>query len=245
VNPTWRADDARINEYRKVRIAATEEASSVDTRWYLDINRFARDTSWAHGFMAAYALWAGVTVLGLLLVAGWWRARPEGPRAVAAALWAGAGTLVAVGLNQPLAHLVGRTRPYDVLRGVEVLVPRANDFTFPSDHATAAGAVVCGLFLARRRKLAWSAAGFAALLAFARVYVGAHYPTDVIAGLAFGAAVVAVLYPLAVRILVVVVGFLCRSPLAWFVSSPQGRSPDALPAGASEGRPRAGARLDG
>ncbi len=197
----------------------------MDTRWYLDINRFARNTSWAHGFMAPYALWAGVMVLGLLLVVAWWRSRREGPRAVAAVLWAAVGTLVAVGLNQPIAHLVGRVRPYDVLRGVEVLVPRAQDFSFPSDHATATGAIVCGLFLAGRRQLAWVATGLGALLVFARVYVGAHYPTDVVGGLIFGAIVVAVLYPLAMRLLVPLVERVAKTPVASLVTA---RERDAI-----------------
>ena len=185
----------------------------MDTSWYLDLNRFARSTSWAHGFMHAYALWAGVVVLGVLLVVAWWAARPEGPLSVARVGWAGAGTLAAVGLNQPLIHLVGRPRPYAVLHGVEVLVPRANDFTFPSDHATAAGAVICGLLLARRWRLGIVAAVLGLFLAFARVYVGAHYPGDVAAGLAFGAAVVAVLYPLAMWILEPLADLVARSPL--------------------------------
>jgi membrane-associated phospholipid phosphatase len=192
----------------------------LDRSIYLDVNRFARSTSWAHGFMSTYALWAGVAVLGVILVMSWYRSRRGGPRAVAAALWAGIGTVVAVGLNQPLAHLVKRARPYDVLHHVEVLVARAHDYSFPSDHATAAGAAVCGLFLARRFRLAWTATAFAALLAFARVYVGAHYPTDVLAGLAYGAFIVAVLYPVAMRVIVPVVERLARSPIRWLVEAP-------------------------
>lgn len=204
----------------------------MDTRWYLDVNRFARETSWAHGFMAAYALWLGVTLLGVFLVAGWWQARSDGPRAVAASLWAGAGTVLAVALNQPLSHLVGRVRPYDTLHGVEVLVPRANDFTFPSDHAVVVGAVLCGLIIARRRALVVAAAVVGVLLAFARVYVGAHYPTDVIAGILFGAAVVGLLAPLALMILTPVVSGLARTPLRPLVSTARRVQPRARGAGA-------------
>lgn len=173
----------------------------MDTSWYLDVNHFARHTGWLHSFMRAYASSIGVVLLGVAILAGWWLSRRYSSLAVAATVWAAAGTVAAVGLNQPLIHLVSRTRPYYVLKGVEVLVPRAHDFSFPSDHATAAGAVICGLALAGRRAVAVIAAVIGLLLAFARVYVGAHYPGDVAAGLAFGATVVAVLYPLAVRVI--------------------------------------------
>ena len=51
------------------------------------------------------------------------------------------------------------------------------------------GAVAAGLLLVRRR-LGLLAALAAAVMAFARVYIGAHYPWDVLGGLAFGAVVV-------------------------------------------------------
>ena len=57
--------------------------------------------------------------------------------------------------------------------------------SFPSDHATVSGAIAGGLWLTRRR-IRYIAVGLAFLMAFIRVYVGAHYPGDVIAGLAFG-----------------------------------------------------------
>jgi undecaprenyl-diphosphatase len=51
-----------------------------------------------------------------------------------------------------------------------------------------AGAVAAGLFFVNR-SLGWVATVTALLMAFARVYVGAHWPLDVVAGLVFGAAV--------------------------------------------------------
>ena len=62
------------------------------------------------------------------------------------------------------------------------------DFSFPSDHAVMAGAVAAGLLLAHRR-LGAVAVVAAVLMAFSRVYIAAHYPWDVVAGLLLGAAV--------------------------------------------------------
>jgi undecaprenyl-diphosphatase len=53
----------------------------------------------------------------------------------------------------------------------------------------------------------------AVLMAFARVYVGAHYPLDVVAGLAFGALVTVVGWVVVRRPLTALVGGLSRTPL--------------------------------
>ena len=69
-----------------------------------------------------------------------------------------------------------------------VLATRSADPAFPSDHAVMAGAATAGLWLAWR--LAGVIAGVAALaMAFSRIYIAAHYPWDVVAGLVLGALV--------------------------------------------------------
>jgi undecaprenyl-diphosphatase len=184
----------------------------IDRSWYLDINHFARHTPWLHEFFKVFAVY-GVALFALLLLGGWWLARSErDPGRMAAALWAPLGTLLAVGVNQPLGRLVGERRPYDQLHHVLVLVPHTTDFSFPSDHAVMAGAVALGVLLTHRR-LGLLACALALLMAFARVYVGAHYPFDVIAGLVVGALVTTIGW-VVVRIpLRLLVQALCRTPL--------------------------------
>jgi undecaprenyl-diphosphatase len=184
----------------------------LDERLFRDINRFAVHTPWLHGIAVAYAKW-GPGLFGLFLVGGWWLARSRSAKAVAASIWAGIGTVVAVGLNQPLVHAVHRVRPYQSLAGVEVLVHRSHDLSFPSDHAVVAGAATAGLWLFTRR-LAWISTVAALLLAFARVYVGAHYPGDVAAGLLLGAAVV-ILGWVMLRIPATVAASWLRGSRAW------------------------------
>ena len=106
-----------------------------------------------------------------------------------AALWAPVGALVALGVNQLLVHAWQEPRPYDVLSRISVLASRSSDYSFPSDHAVMAGAVAGGLLLVHRR-LGAVALAAALLMAFARVYIGAHWPGDVVVGLVVGAAVV-------------------------------------------------------
>lgn len=151
------------------------------------VNGFARSTGWLHAPMTAYAGY-GLVVFAVLLVTGWWLSRHRGPRSIAAALWAAAATVLAVALNQLLVGAFAQSRPYTDLTDILVLAQRSSDYSFPSDHAVMAGAAAAGLFLVSRR-LGTLAAAAAALMAFARVYIAAHYPHDVAAGLLFGAAV--------------------------------------------------------
>jgi undecaprenyl-diphosphatase len=136
----------------------------------------------------------GVVLFGLLLVAGWWVARRSGrPELVAALICAVAATLVAVAINQPIVNAVHEARPYTTHPGALVLVTRSADFSFPSDHAVMAGAVALGLVFVSRG-LAALATVAALVMAFARVYIAAHYPGDVLVGLVLGAGVALVVY---------------------------------------------------
>ena len=107
-------------------------------------------------------------------------------RSPATSVQAGDGGDGAVWYRLQMKYPIDRARPYETMSDVHLLVSRTTDFSFPSDHATVAGAVAAGLFLANRR---WGIVAIVAalLMAVTRVYVGAHYPADVVAGLALGA----------------------------------------------------------
>jgi membrane-associated phospholipid phosphatase len=195
---------------------------SWNDRWYLDVNRFARQTSAMHGFMAAYAHLGGIGLLALCLLAAWWAARMETApqRAVAFVLWAGIGTVIIWAIAHfGIKPLVGEKRPYLVLAHVEVLRPRTHGYSFPSGHATIAGAVMAGLFLARRWLIAILASVAGLFLCFARVYAGMHYPGDVIGGLLIGGAFMVIFALPAVALLERFDDYLLdHTPLAPFVS---------------------------
>ena len=156
-------------------------------RW---INRLANRTGWAHGFFTSYAKY-GIVLFAALLVAAYIDGRQHDDlRANAGSVWAAGAALVALGIGQLIGGAIDRARPYQAMSGVHLLVDKTTDCSFASDHATAAGAVAVGLLVTNRR---WGivAAVLAIVMAFTRVYVGAHYPGDVIAGLALGGVVAA------------------------------------------------------
>lgn len=192
----------------------------MDQRWYLDVNQFAKKTPWAHGFMTAYyeralnPVGAGLLFLALIVIIAWWSARRQ-PEHEAAVIWTALGALLALALGPALAQVLARPRPYQVLKGVEVLVPRVAGYGLPSSRAAVAGAVVCGLLLAGRWRLALVALAAGALLLFAGVYVGVEYPSAVAGGAVLGAVVVLVLWPL--------VSWLLSALVAWVGTSPFGR----------------------
>ena len=165
-----------------------------NTEDFQRVNDFARSSGWLHLPMEAFAKY-GVVLFGLLLLAGLLQARRRGDaRMMAAALLACLGMLVAIAVNQPLVSGFHEKRPFVAMPGALLLVKHSVDPGFPSDHAVMAGAVAAALFFVSRR-LAWVGVVLALVMAFARVYVGVHYPADVLAGLAVG-AVVAVLVEL-------------------------------------------------
>ncbi len=166
---------------------------SLDSAWYLGVNNWARATPALHGVLSVYALWAGPVLIALLLVVGWLRARarPDATAQVAVAVLTGVAAVVAVLVNQNVVStVIGRPRPCAAMPDAQALLPCSADYSMPSDHAVIAGALVAGLWILWRRS-GVVAAVLALLLAFSRVYVGVHYPSDVAVGLLFGAAVAA------------------------------------------------------
>jgi undecaprenyl-diphosphatase len=162
------------------------DGSHIDGSLFGSITGFARDTRWLN---SPVELWtnAGLGVFAVLMVIGWWQARRRDTRAMTLALAAPVCVVVAFAVAEVAKKLVAEVRPcYSLPHDYYVAAcPVRTDYAFPSGHETTAAATVAALFLLDRR-LSAIAAGFAVLEGFTRVYVGAHYPHDVV-----GAAVLA------------------------------------------------------
>lgn len=90
--------------------------------------------------------------------------------------------------NGILKNLVGRVRPCDVNTSIQLLIARPDDFSFPSGHTAASFAAVSALYFAGEKRLWKPALVLAVLIAFSRLYLYVHYPTDILGGIAVGAA---------------------------------------------------------
>lgn len=112
-------------------------------------------------------------------------------RPVGIALFAALAADVCVS-NGILKHLFARPRPCAIETGVAMLEACPATFSFPSGHTAASFTAVGVLLASREWKLAAAAVPAALLIAFSRLWLFAHFPTDVIggavAGLPIGAA---------------------------------------------------------
>lgn len=203
-------------------VPEAQGGSNPDVSLLYDINGMAKGApNWADKameFVGEYGILLGLCVL---MVCAWWsvRKKDDAVPAMAALAWAPLAAGIAVLVNIPIRGFVRRPRPFLDHQGLDVLVKGKTDFSFVSDHATLAMALGVGLFVANR-KYGFLGIALALFEGFSRVYLGVHYPTDVIGGLALGTAVALLLAPLAMMLLTPAVGWVARSRAGWFVRAP-------------------------
>src|SRR5215472_7405309 len=111
---------------------------------------------------------------------------------------------VAAGLAWALANaakvIANRPRPYEVMAGAVLRQHPAYGTSFPSSHTAVTLAVALALVPFLARPLAATGIGYAVLIGWSRVYLGVHYPLDILGGAGIGMAVGGVIW-LALRML--------------------------------------------
>ncbi|RVU17058.1 phosphatase PAP2 family protein [Streptomyces antnestii] len=207
-------------------MALGASGSNPDVGLLYDINGLAKDApGWVDHTMAFIGEYGLLLALVLLTLWAWWGVRKrdtldDAASSVASVVWAPLAAGIAVLVNVPIRGFVERPRPFVDHDGIDILVHGKSDFSFVSDHATLAMAIGAGLFVAHR-KFGLIGIGLAVLEGFCRVFMGVHYPTDVVGGFALGTAVALLLSPLASALLTPVARAVGRTRrMGWLVWSP-------------------------
>ncbi len=171
-------------------------------------------------------------VSALLYVVLLWAAPLWASRRRALAFDFALAILVVLVVTEALKFAIGRPRPAEAYANVRLLSPAfavdVRDPAFPSGHTSRAFALAAVLGLRERR---WMPVllPYAALVGLARVYEGAHYPTDVLAGAVLGFAIGALFWALDTR--PGYVAFRARLIGRWLSPGLGGRSGSSSPPG--------------
>lgn len=120
--------------------------------------------------------------------------------------------------NLTIKPLVSRARPWVAMENFAVLVTSSDPNSFPSGHTCAAFAFAVALCMTQPQRWAKGAAlALAALMGFSRLYVGVHFPSDVLAGAVIGS------------LCGLLAGWMVPRFLAWVRSRRSGRTPPQMP----------------
>jgi undecaprenyl-diphosphatase len=170
-----------------MRAHTLEQLAAWDRRLCSRFNRASKSTSIRRVMIAASVLGNGAfwyALMGGMLV---W----DGANAVLAVAHMIAVGLVCTTLYKGLKRGTSRRRPYAVQPGITLCAAPLDQYSFPSGHTLHATAFSL-VALAYYPELFWLLVPFAGLVALSRVVLGLHYPSDVLAGAAIGAAVAAI-----------------------------------------------------
>ena len=88
--------------------------------------------------------------------------------------------------NNLIKNLVQRPRPFRTFPELQIIIPTPSEFSFPSGHTSSSFAAAAVFYRHLPKKLGVPSVVLAGLIGFSRLYVGVHYPTDVLAGVIMG-----------------------------------------------------------
>lgn len=88
--------------------------------------------------------------------------------------------------NNIVKNIVQRPRPFVTFTDLRIIIPTPSEFSFPSGHTSSSFAAAAVFYRHLPKKLGLPSVILAGLIGFSRLYVGVHYPTDVIAGIIMG-----------------------------------------------------------
>lgn len=147
----------------------------------------AQHYTWLNDIMYFFAKYS-LELYVVLFIIGWFALPKPDIRGRHALVMSGCAGILALIINVIIAHLWFRPRPFTVLQPgtFTQLLPHSPDASFPSDHASGSWAFAAGSWGRVHKWVQISFTVLAVLVMFSRVYVGVHWPTDVIASFFIG-----------------------------------------------------------
>lgn len=88
--------------------------------------------------------------------------------------------------NMFLKVVINRTRPYELIDGLKLIGKAAHDASFPSGHTAASFASCVAIFPNVKKRFGIPLVILATLISLSRIYIGIHYPSDVVGGFVSG-----------------------------------------------------------
>lgn len=171
---------------------------SINSELFLDINGLAGN---GHAFDQIIIFCASYLVYIIIAVAVAIMAYLVYKREWKTVLWFVGALAMSFIILKIVQHIHPGVRPFSVEKGVIQLIKHAPGTSFPSDHTTITAAIAFGLlFITRFKTTGWLLLLAAAIVGFARIIAGVHYPFDILAGLAtglIGAGIVGIIHAIA------------------------------------------------
>lgn len=116
------------------------------------------------------------------------------------------GFLVWIGLllgvvfgNVIIKNLVARPRPFVVDPSIQLLIEKPSEFSFPSGH-TLSSTIAATILTMTNKKFGIIAIPIAIAIAFSRLYLQVHYPTDILGGVVLGLIIGCLTYKIGMKI---------------------------------------------
>lgn len=172
---------------------------SLDTQLLLLINHGTANTPFdvlmpaltSHGYLLV------LPFLLYMIVCSVDRMDAQGKRFLYAALWtiliSCCAVFLAEWVEDVLKNAITRERPCIAIEGIRLIVGCPKSYSLPSGHAISSFAFAVPLFFLSREymKMQWRLYPLvlALVIAFSRIYLGVHYPTDVLAGAVLGTGI--------------------------------------------------------
>ena len=165
----------------------------MDTAIFNAMTKAAKNTPALNGFAKQFTTW-GVVLLAVLMLLVYLRGRfkEDAVERLARVIGTGIAAVLAYGISEVIKNIVKRPRPWERFPHAFILAPHETSYSFPSNHAIVVGAVIMGLWLSKDVLITFIATVDGLLVAISRLYLGAHYFSDVAVGFLLGLVIAAI-----------------------------------------------------